>query len=125
MCYNIDMNLFKKIILALLTLEAIGAGIIAFKLAKNNSFFSGKYSLNKEQTIEVPKYSYYKSVDNTGAKFVSPKTQSALESEIQEYLNSYEKVSNRHGDYYKKDDIIIKNYKVEDCGLYRRITIEY
>ncbi len=125
MCYNIRMNLFKKAILAILTLELAFGAFFAYKLAKNNSFFSGKYNLNLEQTIEVPKLSYYKSVDGNGAKFVSPKSKTSLENEINGYLESYEKIEDKHGNYYRKDNIVIKNYKVEDCGAYRRITVEF
>ena len=100
-------------------------GIIIF-LSGNETFFKNKYIGVTNKEIFVPRFSYFK-VDSGmyTAEFHSLKSKKALEKEISNYLETLSYYVDTETSGYRKDDLVIYSYTVEDKGWYREILISY
>ena len=118
----------KKMIIsiALLLIIIITLVAITINLRNNKTFFYDVYESKWGDKIFIRKYSYFKEeCCMTSAIFYSLKSKKSLDKEIDEYLSNFEYFDNEYTYGYKKDDLFIQTYKVEDCGLYRKIIIVY
>ena len=95
-------------------------------LLYNKTFFTNTYIGRENQKIFVPRYSYFKDeCCFTAATFYSLKSKKLLQKEIKNYMKDFKFFSNDETYGYKKDDLFIQSYEVEDKGLYRIIIITY
>lgn len=101
--------------------------ISIFVLLKNNkTFFSSIYVGVNNQEIFIPRYSYFKSeCCMTAATFYSLKSEKRLKDEINNYMNDFKYFSDDTTYGYKKGELFIQSYDVEDHLLYRKIIIVY
>ena len=96
-------------------------GIIKYKLKTNATYYSEIYH-GRGHDIYIPLHSYLKEeCCMTAAVFYSMRSKEDLESEIDKYLSDFNKLE--YG--YRKDNLYIQSYIVEDKGLYRQIVITY
>lgn len=115
---------FKKIIipiiLIILLIVFIGIGLT------NKTFFKTKYIGVVGQEIFIPRFSYFKEeCCMTAATFYSLKGKKQLNKEIKKYLKDFKYFENDETYGYKKGNLFIQSYEVEDKGLYREIYITY
>ena len=100
--------------------------IITILLINNKTFLTNIYEGSGNYKIFIPKYSYFKEeCCNFEAKFYSLKSKKNLDNEINNYLDQFEFYEDIDNYGYKKDDLIIHSYEVDDKGLYRTISILY
>ena len=120
----------KKIILIivafiLVVLIVLGS-FIGIKLVNNKTFLKTTYVGVNNQEMFIPKYSYFKSdCCMYAATFESLRSKSELEKEINDYLKDFEYFEDDHTYGYRKGDLFIQTYEVQDLGLYRKIVIVY
>ena len=115
----------KKMILIILgVIIVILLGITIF-LAQNKTFFKTKYIGVTSKEIYVPRFSYFKEESNSTVKLNSLKSTKTLEHEISDYLETLSYYVDIETSGYKKGDLVIHSYKVEDKGWYRQIIIKY
>ena len=114
----------KYIIIVLIIILTITC--IMFKLITNKTFFKTKYIGVENQEIFIPKYSYFKEeCCMTAAIFYSLKTENSLKEEIDKYMKDFEYFEDETTYGYKKGNLFIQKYDVEDNGFYRKIIITY
>ena len=95
-------------------------------LTINKTFLKTTYVGVSGQEIFIPKYSYFKDeCCFTAATFYSLRKKEKLQSEIDAYLKDFEYFEDESTYGYKKDELLIQKYEVEDKGLYRKIIITY
>lgn len=99
---------------------------VFFVLFTNKTFFKTTYIGVSDQEMFIPKYSFFKrEAGMTVASFYSLKSERALRSEIDNYMQNFEYFEDESTYGYKKGDLFIQNYNVADEGLYRKIYITY
>lgn len=95
--------------------------VVIYKL-KNNSTYNSNIYHGRGHDIYIPLHSYLKEeCCMTVASFYNLKSKEELEKDIQNYLKDF--IVYEHG--YRKGNLYISNYEVEDKGLYRIIYITY
>lgn len=116
----------KKILIILITIILFISFILTYLLYNNKTFFKTTYTSIENQEIFIPKYSYFKEVCCMYvAYFYSLKSKNDLQKEIDDYMKDFKYFENDETYGYKKDDLFIQEYGVEDHGLYRIIYIVY
>lgn len=121
-----NMSKKKEIVLIVCgVILVILLGIIIF-LASNETFFKTKYIGVTNKEIFVPRFSYFY-VDSGmhTAEFKSLKSKKTLEKEISNYLETLSYFVDAEASGYKKDDLTIYSYTVEDKGWFRQILVTY
>ncbi len=99
---------------------------ILFKLITNKTFFKTKYIGVDSQEIFIPKYSYFKEeCCMTAAIFYSLKSENELKQEIYKYMKDFEYFEDETTYGYKKGNLFIQKYDVEDKWFFRKIIITY
>lgn len=117
----------KKIATLIVLLIAIKA-IIYFLiiLLTNKTFFKNTYIGVQNQKIFIPRYSFFKDeCCMTAATFYSLKSEKKLQKEIDDYMKDFEYFSNESTYGYRKGDLFIQTYEVENNLFYRKIIIVY
>ena len=100
--------------------------ILTTVLVTNKTFFKETYVGTQNQEIFIPRYSFFhKESGFTVAIFYSFESERQLEKEINEYMKGFEYCSDESWSGYRKGDLYIQRYEVEDKGLYRVISITY
>ena len=95
-------------------------------LLTNKTFFKTTYIGIHDQEIFIPRYSFFKrEAGMTVASFYSFKSERALRSEIDDYMQEFEYFEDESTYGYKKGDLFIQSYNVANEGLYRKIYITY
>ena len=95
-------------------------------LLTNKTFFKTTYIGIHDEEIFIPRYSFYKrEAGMTVASFYSLKSERALRSEIDDYMQDFEYFEDESTYGYKKGDLFIQSYIVANEGLYRKIYITY
>lgn len=95
-------------------------------LLTNKTFFKTTYIGIHDQEIFIPRYSFFKrEAGMTVASFYSLKSERALRSEIDDYMQEFEYFEDESTYGYKKGDLFIQSYNVANEGLYRKIYITY
>ena len=95
-------------------------------LVTNKTFFKTTYVGIHDQEIFIPRYSFFKrEAGMTVASFYSLKSERALKSEINNYMQEFEYFEDESTYGYKKGDLFIQSYNVANEGLYRKIYITY
>ena len=113
-----------KFLLGLIILIAVS--YLAIVCVNNKTFMYNIYVGADDVEIFVPKYSYFKDeCCSYTASFYSLKSEEKLNNEINNYLYSFDSFENNSMKGYKKDNLFIQSYNVEDQGLYRTINITY
>ena len=94
------------------------------KVKNNKTFLSNTYIGVNGEEIFIPKYSYFKDeCCFTAATFYSLKSKKALQKEIDIYMSEFKYFEDKTTYGYKKGDLFIQKYEVENVGLYRKIII--
>lgn len=120
-----NMSKKKRIVLIVCgVILVILLGITIF-LAQNKTFFKTKYINPSNNEIFVPRFSYFKEDSKNILKLNSIKSKKALDKEIGNYLETLSYFVDTETSGYKKDDLIIYSYTVEDKGWYRQILVTY
>ena len=92
-----------------------------YKLKTNSTYYYEVYH-GRGHDIFIPAHSYLESeCCMTVASFYSFRSKKELQKEIDNYLKDFKKYDNG----YRKDNLYIQSYIVEDKGLYRMIYITY
>ena len=116
----------KKIIIIIILLLTVLLISLFLVLRTNKTFFKTTYIGVENQKIFIPKYSYF---DNeccmTAAVFYSLKSEKQLKKEINNYMKDFKYFSDEHTYGYKKGDLFIQEYSVQDNFFYRTIVITY
>ncbi len=113
----------KSIILIIIGLIIIIIGMFLFS---NKTFFKTTYIGTNNKEIFIPRYSYFdRECCFTAATFYSLKSEKQLKKEISNYLKEFEYFSDDTTYGFKKDNLFIQSYVVENHGLYRKIIITY
>lgn len=100
--------------------------IFVSNLLRNNPTYYSEVYHGREYDIFIPKHSYFDSeCCMTAATFYSLRTKSSLQKEIDNYLKDFEFFENDSTYGYRKDNIFIQKYEVEEHILYRKIIIVY
>ena len=101
--------------------------LVAFAiLLTNKTFFKTIYIGIHDEEIFIPRYSFFKrEAGMTVASFYSLKSERALRSEIDDYMQDFEYFEDESTYGYKKGDLFIQSYIVANEGLYRKIYITY
>ena len=95
-------------------------------LLTNKTFFKTTYIGIHDQEIFIPRFSFFKrEAGMTVASFYSLKSERALRSEIDDYMQDFEYFEDESTYGYKKGDLFIQSYTVANEGLYRKIYITY
>lgn len=95
-------------------------------LLANKTFFRTIYIGIHNQEIFIPRYSFFKrEAGMTVASFYSLKSERALRSEIDDYMQGFEYFEDESTYGYKKGELFIQSYTVANEGLYRKIYITY
>lgn len=95
-------------------------------LVTNKTFFKTTYVGIHDQEIFIPRYSFFKrEAGMTVASFYSLKSERALRSEIDDYMQDFEYFEDESTYGYKKGNLFIQSYNVANEGLYRKIYITY
>lgn len=95
-------------------------------LLTNKTFFKTTYIGIHDQEIFIPRFSFFKrEAGMTVASFYSLKSERALRSEIDDYMQDFECFEDESTYGYKKGDLFIQSYNVANEGLYRKIYITY
>ena len=95
-------------------------------LLTNKTFFKTTYIGIHDQEIFIPRFSFFKrEAGMTVASFYSLKSERALRSEIDDYMQDFEYFEDESTYGYKKGDLFIQSYIVANEGLYRKIYITY
>ena len=119
----------KKILFIIgLVLILIGSlmSFITYKLKNNATYYSEVYHGRGNHDIFIPLHSYLESeCCFTAATFYNLKSKKKLESEINNYLKDFEHFEDETTYGYRKGNLFIQSYIVEDKGLYRKIVITY
>ncbi len=116
----------KKIILITSILLVILLISIFILLKNNKTFFKTTYTGVDNQEIFIPKYSYFKDeCCMTVAVFYTLRSEKELEKEINNYMKDFKYFSDETTYGYKKGNLFIQTYEVEDHILYRKIIIVY
>ena len=116
----------KIILITILSVVIITIVFIFVMLLTNKTFFKTTYIGVQNQKIFIPKYSYFKKeCCMTAATFYSLKSEKNLKKEINNYMKDFEYFKDDSTYGYKKDDLFIQTYEVEDHFLYRKIVIVY
>lgn len=111
---------------ALIVIGIIFVLFIFVVLLTNKTFFRTTYIGIHDQEIFVPRYSFFKrEAGMTVASFYSLKSERALRSEIDDYMQEFEYFENESTYGYKKGELFIQSYNVANEGLYRKIYITY
>lgn len=120
-----NMSKKKKIVLIVCgVILVILLGITIF-LAQNKTFFKTKYIGVTNKEIFVPRFSYFKEDSKNILKLNSIKSKKTLDKEIGNYLETLSYYVDTNSSGYKKEDLVIYTYTVEDKGWYREITVTY
>lgn len=118
----------KKVLIIIgIVLILIGSllSLITYKLKNNATFYSEVYH-GRGHDIFIPLHSYLESeCCFTAATFYSLRSKKELESEINNYLKDFEYFNDESTYGYRKGNLFIQSYVVEDKGLYRKIIITY
>ena len=113
----------KKVLIILAIIAVVCIFII---LLTNKTFFKTTYIGIDNQRIFIPRYSFFKrEAGMTVASFYSLKSERALRSEVDDYMQDFEYFEDESTYRYKKGDLFIQSYQVADEGLYRKIYITY
>ena len=119
-------NIKWIIIGSILLVLVISVSIVSIKIVNNKTFFKTTYVGKNSQEMFIPKYSYFKSdCCMYAATFHSFRSKNTLQKEIDDYMKDFEYFEDEHTYGYKKGDLFIQNYEVQDLGLYRKIIIVY
>ena len=111
---------------ALIVIGIIFVLFIFVVLLTNKTFFRTTYIGIHDQEIFIPRYSFFKrEAGMTVASFYSLKSERALRSEIDDYMQEFEYFENESTYGYKKGELFIQSYNVANEGLYRKIYITY
>lgn len=95
-------------------------------LLTNKTFFKTTYIGIHNQEIFIPRFSFFKrEAGMTVASFYSLKSERALRSEINDYMQDFEYFEDESTYGYKNGDLFIQSYNVANEGLYRKIYITY
>ena len=121
-----NMSKKKKIVLIVCGIILAILICITIFLASNETFFKTKYIGVTNKEIFVPRFSYFY-VDSGmhTAEFKSLKSKKTLEQEISNYLETLSYFVDAEASGYKKDDLTIYSYTVDDKGWYRQILVTY
>ena len=116
----------KLLIIGIIILVILSLFIfIMFKLKNNSTFYSDVYH-GRGHDIFIPKYSYLESeCCFTAATFYSLKSKKKLESEINNYLKDFDYYEDESYHGYRKDNLYIQSYVVENGLIFRKIVITY
>ncbi len=113
------------ILLSLILFICMMILFVSYKLNNNATFYSEIYH-GRGHDIFIPKYSYLESeCCFTAATFYSLKSKKKLESEINNYLKDFDYYEDESYHGYRKDNLYIQSYIVEDKKLFRKIVITY
>ncbi len=119
---NIKWIIIGSILLVLIIIVSV----VSFKLINNKTFFKTTYVGNNNQEMFIPKYSYFKKdCCMYAATFQSLKSKDTLQKEIDDYMKDFEYFEDETTYGYRKGDLFIQSYEVQDLGLYRKIVIVY
>ena len=114
------------IIISIVLISIIVSGISIIFLNSNKTFFKNEYIGVEGQKIFIPKYSYFKEeCCMTAAVFYSLRSEKILKLEINHYLKEFKYFEDETTYGYRKEDLFIQKYEVENHGLYRKIIITY
>lgn len=95
-------------------------------LLTNKTFFKTTYIGIRDQEIFIPRFSFFnREAGMTVASFYSLKSERALRSEIDDYMQDFAYFEDESTYGYKKGDLFIQSYNVANEGLYRKIYITY
>ena len=123
------INLTKVLLVIYCVLIVIGIIFILcifIALLTNKTFFKTTYIGIHNQEIFIPRYSFFKrEAGMTVASFYSLKSERALRSEIDDYMQDFEYFEDESTYGYKKGELFIQSYNVANEGLYRKIYITY
>ena len=112
------------IVISVIILLIIGISFII--LSNNKTFFKTTYIGVNGEKIFIPRYSYFKSeCCMTAATFYSLKSRRQLNNEIKQYMNKFIYFENDETYGYKKGNMFIQSYTVEENIFYRKIIITY
>lgn len=115
--------MIKKVLIAIGIILVLCVLVI---LLTNKTFFKITYLGIHDQEIFIPRYSFFKrEAGMTVASFYSLKSERALKSEIDDYMQEFEYFEDESTYGYKKGDLFIQSYNVANEGLYRKIYITY
>ena len=115
--------MIKKVLIFIGIVIVICAFLV---LLNNKTFFKTTYIGINDQEIFIPRYSFFKKeAGMTVASFYSLKSERALRSEINDYMQDFEYFEDESTYGYKKGDLFIQSYNVANEGLYRKIYITY
>ncbi len=116
----------KKIAIIILTILTILLISMFLILRGNKTFFKNNYIGVQNQNIFIPKYSYFKDeCCMTAAIFYSLKSEKTLKNEIDNYMKDFRYFEDNTTYGYKKGNLFIQSYEVEQHLLYRKIIIVY
>ncbi len=116
----------RKIIISLVSILGIILIVSAIFLGSNKTFFKNTYIGVNNQKIFIPKYSYFKDeCCMTAATFYSLKSEKQLKKERNNYLKDFKYFEDETTYGYKKGNLFIQQYQVENKTLYRKIIITY
>ena len=115
----------KKLLIILVFIIVSLIILVLFKLKNNATFYSEIYH-GRGHDIFIPKYSYLESeCCFTAATFYSLRSKKDLEKEINNYLKDFDYYEDDSYYGYRKGNLYIQSYIVEDKTLYRKIVITY
>ena len=115
--------MIKKVLIFIGIVIVICAFLV---LLNNKTFFKTTYIGINDQEIFIPRYSFFKrEAGMTVASFYSLKSERALRSEINDYMQDFEYFEDESTYGYKKGNLFIQSYNVANEGLYRKIYITY
>ena len=115
--------MIKKVLIFIGIVLVICAFLV---LLNNKTFFKTTYIGINDQEIFIPRFSFFKrEAGMTVASFYSLKSERALRSEINDYMQDFEYFEDESTYGYKNGDLFIQSYNVANEGLYRKIYITY
>ena len=116
----------RKIVIVIIIVLTIILISIFIALKSNKTFFKTKYIGAQGQEIFIPKYSYFKEeCCMTAASFYSLRSEKDLTKEINNYMKDFKYFDDDTTYGYKKGNLFIQKYIVENNTLYRKIIIVY
>ena len=116
----------KKVLIIAICLFIILFISVFLVLKNNKTFFNNVYIGVDKQKIFIPKYSYFdRECCMTAASFYSLRNEKKLNKEIEDYMKDFKYFEDDTTYGYKKGDLFIQSYEVENHLFYRKIIIVY